>query len=264
MALQTSLHHLQLDGWCVLKNIIPPAKVDAIHHTTAATVARHRNPDAPAHIGHLPGYINYDLSLAPYLASNPILELVSAALGPNCKISFTTGTINYPGNGRGNWHADWPFNQSNAGHIPTPYPDALMHLTTIWMLSPFTVDNGATLVVPGSHRSTNNPTGNLDLEMHAPYPTETHTTGPAGSVLVMDSRLWHASAPNTTIAPRVAVVVRYAPWWLDTRILNPGSDTRAQLVDEPGLKENSVPLMPATVYKKLPIMTQKLFRHCVA
>ena len=27
-------------------------------------------------------------------------------------------------------NADWPFNQKNAGHVPSPYPDAVMHLTT--------------------------------------------------------------------------------------------------------------------------------------
>jgi len=34
---------------------------------------------------------------------------------------------------------------------------------------------------------------------------------PAGSVLVMDARLWHSMAPNNAPSPRVAVVVRYAP-----------------------------------------------------
>ena len=47
---------------------------------------------------------------------------------------------------------DWPFNQHNAGHIPAPYPDIVAHLTTLWMLSPYTPENGATIIVPGSHR----------------------------------------------------------------------------------------------------------------
>ena len=261
MSPKTAQHHLQLDGWCVLKNIIPPSNVGAIRQATEAVIARHRNPAAPKSIGHLPGHINYDQSLAPYLTAAPLMDLFEATLGPNFKISFTTGTINYPGNERGDWHADWPFNQRNAGSIRAPYPDVLMHLTTIWMLSPFTKDNGGTLVVPGSHRASNNPTGDHRIDPQAPYSTETYVTGPAGSVLIMDSRLWHASSPNTSDGPRVGVVVRYAPWWLDTGILIPGSDARARLVDEPGLKENNVPPIPAAVYEGLPVATQKLFRH---
>ena len=53
------------------------------------------------------------------------------------------------------------------------------------------------------------------LPRHERYPSEIQVEGEAGSVLVMDSRLWHASGPNGTPEPRVAFGVRYAPWWLN-------------------------------------------------
>ena len=242
MDLDKALHHLRMDGWTVLENVIAADQIESVRTRTAQTLANHHNPAAPKAIGHLPGYINYDPAFATYLADTAIIDLVEAVFGPNPRISFTTGTINYPGNERGGWHADWPFNQTTAGHIPAPYPDAVFHLTTIWMLADFTQQNGGTLLVPGSHRSTSNPTGANGVDPLAPYPTETQATGPAGSVLVMDSRLWHATAPNQSSDPRVAVVVRYAPWWLDTQILMPRSPTRQRLADQPGKKENNVPL----------------------
>ena len=192
-----------------------------MRQSVEAAVAEHRNPAAPADIGHLPGMINFDQSFAPFLADENFLALVGAMLGHHPRISFTTGTINYPGNERGGWHADWPFNQNNAGHIPAPYPDATVHLTTLWMLAPFTEENGGTLLVPGSHRSPNNPTGDNGVDPLAPYPTEVNACGPAGSVLVLDSRLWHATAPNRSHEPRTSVVVRYAPWWLNVEVLRP-------------------------------------------
>lgn len=89
----------------------------------------------------------------------------------------------------------------------------MMHLSTIWMLTPFGTDNGGTFVVPGSHRAGCNPAaGNMTtVDQDAPYPTEMQVTGDAGSVMVYDSRLWHAVAPNRADQPRVALSVRYGP-----------------------------------------------------
>ena len=136
MQLERLLLHLKLDGWCVVEDVIPADQIEHVRQSVEAAVAEHRNPAAPSGIGHLPGMINFDQSFAPFLADENLLALVGAMLGHHPRISFTTGTINYPGNERGGWHADWPFNQNNAGHIPAPYPDATVHLTTLWMLAP--------------------------------------------------------------------------------------------------------------------------------
>lgn len=263
MSLDQALQHLKIDGWYVMEGVIPENEVDTVRESVEQSTIVHRNPNAPDGIGHVPGFIRYDQSIAPFLADPRMLALVEALLGPHVRISFTTGTINYPGNERGGWHGDWPFNQNNAGHIPAPYPDATMHITTLWMLSPFTCENGGTLIVPGSHRSNNNPTGNNGVDPNAPYPTEMQATGPAGSVLVMDSRMWHATAPNRTEQPRTSVVVRYAPWWLNLDVLMDGSDERTRIVDEAGGKENNVPPIPPDVYNAFPSNVKPLFRHWV-
>ena len=51
------------------------------------------------------------------------------------------------------------------------------------------------------------------------------TVASAGSVLFYDSRLWHVP-DNKGHTPRVAIAVRYAPWWLDTSVVMPGSAAR--------------------------------------
>ena len=127
-------------------------------------------------------------------------------MGQNVRVSFTSAMINYPGNARGGLHADWPFNQRNAGHIPAPYPDIVAHLTTLWMLSPFSAENGATVIVPGSHRMETNPSAEgCSHDEDTPYPTEIQAAGDAGSVLVMDSRMWHAAGANRSDSARVAM-----------------------------------------------------------
>ena len=265
MNLQQKLQRLRLDGWCVIEDVIPDTEVDAVRESVERATTAHQNPDTAREkgIGHVGGFMRYDQSLAPYLASRRMLDVVEAILGPHVRISFTTATINYPGNPRLGWHADWPFNQTNAGHIPQPYPDTPMQLTTLWMLAPFTEENGGTLVVPGSHRSSHNPTGDNGVDPSKPYPTEMQGTGSAGSVLVIDSRLWHSTAPNRSDKPRVSVIVRYVPWWLNTMVLMPGSAERAYLEAATGLKENTQPPLPPDVYDALPGEAKPLFRHWV-
>ena len=192
------------------------------------------------------------------------MKIATALLGHNLRISFTSAIVNEPGNARGGWHADWPFNQNNAGHVPAPYPDAVFHLTTLWMISPFSPENGGTLVIPGSHRRLSNPTDALDQQdPDQAALSEVNVAGPAGSVLLFDSRLWHATSPNHTDKRRVALAVRYAPWWLNLEILRPEPEERAWLCEQTGLSDNAVPSIERDVFEQLPADIQRLYRHWV-
>ena len=131
------------------------------------------------------------------------------------------------------------------------------------MISEFTDENGGTWIVPGSHRTSDNPTGDIGVPLFEPYPTERHATGPAGSVFLFDSRLWHATASNESNGRRISMIVRYIPWWLDIRVLMPGTTARRTMVDEPGLLENEIPPVKPDVYERLPESVKPLYRHWV-
>ncbi|MEX0725045.1 MAG: phytanoyl-CoA dioxygenase family protein, partial [Planctomycetaceae bacterium] len=148
------LTQMQINGFCVLEGVIPADRCAEIRTNIITAVDRQRQnyANSPNQVGFVPSVINHDQSFAEYLADARLMSLVSQLLGRHVRISFTSAIINEPGNARGEWHADWPFNQKNASRVPAPYPDAVMHLTTLWMLSPFEAKNGGTLVVPGSHR----------------------------------------------------------------------------------------------------------------
>ena len=263
MKLDEILLRLKMDGWCIVPGVIPQGAVEAVRESVQTTTGEAGGYSNIEGVGAATGLLASDQSFAPYLVDGSVLGVAEALFGPYVRISFTTAIINRPGNNRGGWHSDWPFNQNNAGHIPAPYPDAVMHMTTIWMLSPFTAENGGTLIVPGSHRSDNNPTGNNGVDAGAPYPTEMQATGDAGSVLIFDSRLWHATAPNLGDTPRVGLAVRYAPWWLSLDVLMPGSDERDRMVNEPGANDNEVPPMSRAVFDRLPEDVKPLMRHWV-
>ena len=97
--------------------------------------------------------------------------------------------------------------------------------------------------------------------------------GEAGSVLIMDSRLWHAIPPNNAPSkePRVAVAVRYSPWWMDSSTLLLDSRTRQRMAvawgqdaesDAP-LAEPVQPPTPVEAFRKLPLELQPLVAHTV-
>lgn len=253
-------HELALSGFTVIDEVIPGEEVEAVRDSVESAVDA-AGGYSDRGVGFLAGVLNHDQSVVPYLMDDRLMGTISGVLGPHVHMSFASAIINAPRNPRGGWHADWPFNQTNAGHVPTPYPDAVMHLTTLWMLSPFSVETGGTLVVPGSHRSPSNPTGDNGFDPMAPVPGESNAHGQAGDVLLFDSRLWHATAHNSTDQPRVALAIRYAPWWLNVDVLRPGTEKRAQMVEEPGAKENQVPALSRDVYETLPTDVRQLVRH---
>ncbi len=257
-----SLRDQVLDrGYCILEDVIPADRVGPVHDDVLRAAASHNRADAPANRGAVSGLINHTQEFAPYLADPRLTGLTEALLGRPVRVSFTSTIISYPRAERLQWHADWPFNQNNAGHIPAPYLDAVVHLTSIWMLSDFTVANGATLIVPGSHREPNNPTGGNGVPMFEPHPDEIHVEGRAGTVMVMDSRMWHATPANDSDEIRVGLAIRWAPWWLNLDVLMPASDDRARQLEETGGKENQVPLVEPEVFAALPADVQPLFRH---
>ena len=71
----------------------------------------------------------------------------------------------------------------------------------MWMLTDFTVENGATRVVPRSHLSGEQP----DPKRH--YAEEAvPVTGPAGTAFLWDARTWHGMGSNTSNSERIAIV----------------------------------------------------------
>ena len=88
----------------------------------------------------------------------------------------------------------------------------LCSMNTLFAIDDFTRENGATLVVPGSHQHANPPTAGYLLE-HA-VPVEC----PAGSMLVFDSTLWHAAGHNLSGGDRLAVNQQFTRSYIKPQI----------------------------------------------
>ncbi|MFL9993011.1 Phytanoyl-CoA dioxygenase (PhyH) [Burkholderia sp. GAS332] len=76
-------------------------------------------------------------------------------------------------------------------------------LNTLVMLDDFTVENGATYILSGSHHQSDKPDDEAFFQQAA------RITGQRGSLLLFDSRIWHAAGTNRTNLPRRALTLTF-------------------------------------------------------
>ena len=83
-------------------------------------------------------------------------------------------------------------------------------------------------------------------------------------MLLTDSRQWHSVAPNNSDCDRVALIVRYAPWWLNLNPTQVGTPEHAMMVVETQGKAYESEPLRRDVYEGLPEEVKPLVRHYVA
>jgi ectoine hydroxylase-related dioxygenase (phytanoyl-CoA dioxygenase family) len=151
------------------------------------------------------------------LAEHPIaLRFVQEVIGWPALLSSMSANITATGGQSMILHAD-------QGYMPRPW--AGPHgVNVAWCVDDFTVANGATLYLPGSHLGNGEGQGRLEEFRDRLVPIE----APAGSVIVMEGRLLHTNGVNTNGVRRGGVFSWYTlPIYLPQenwfRSLNPAA-----------------------------------------
>ena len=138
------------------------------------------------------------------LALNTFInQMADSFLGPHCEsyqLHFTSAIQIGPGESSQILHRDrgvW------GGYIPRKIET---QFSTVWAINDFTKENGATQVVPGSHK------WHKDRQ---PLPEEiAYAEMQAGSVFIYTGSVLHGGGTNNTDEPRLGVFLHYAPSWL--------------------------------------------------
>ena len=163
-----------------------------------------------------------DLAIDPLL-----LGTLDHVLGPHYQLSGPVGIDIGPGESAQGLHRDDTV-------YPLSWPHPQVVLNTMWALDDFAVDNGATHVVPGSHRTGPDERPHDDEAVRA--------TMPAGSVMLYSGTVWLGSGANHTSERRLGVILEYVVGWL-----------RAQ--------ETHVLAVPPAVVRTLPARLQELLGY---
>jgi ectoine hydroxylase-related dioxygenase (phytanoyl-CoA dioxygenase family) len=133
------------------------------------------------------------------LATHPVvLSVLDRVLG-NYQLSAPAAIAIGPG------EVAQPLHPDDAIY-PVARPHQELVVNVMWPLEEFTEANGATRIVPGSHRWVDERPG---------ADTETTTIEmPARTALVYLGSVWHGGGANRTARTRLGVVLHYASAWL--------------------------------------------------
>jgi len=118
--------------------------------------------------------------------------LLLAAVYHVLQCPFRLGQMNgrdpLPGFGQQGLHADW---------VARAKGEPFRIVTSIWLLDDFTLENGATRVVPGTHQLLTQPQKSF-ADPASRHRDQRIVIPSAGSVLVFNGHLWHSGTRNQT------------------------------------------------------------------
>ncbi len=193
------------DGFTVLEDVADPALLEDL----SATVAR-----LTQELGVVPAENVFEGSrtrriynllargkVFERVAEHPrVLAVVERVLDRGALVSSLSSIAIEPGEVAQPLHADDQL-------IPLPRPHVPIVCNSMWAITDFTIENGATRFVPGSH---------LLAELPDPFgelPTEVAAMR-AGSVLVYNGSLWHGGGANNSRETRLGIAMNYCAGWI--------------------------------------------------
>ena len=191
---------IERQGYVILERMLSPARVDELREALETVFAERERrlgpfPHNERHLGNLTN--KHPLFLRALEEAIPVRRIAERLLGPDYILASLNTRTTFPPTPAQGLHRD------HYGELP-PFPT---YLQSIWLLDDFTPDNGATVLVPGTHGpDAGNP------QPGVAYPT-VQVVAPAGSVLVFEASLWHGGGEHRSGGPRRAIHAYYCrPW----------------------------------------------------
>jgi ectoine hydroxylase-related dioxygenase (phytanoyl-CoA dioxygenase family) len=191
---------LERDGYVVMESLLPRERCEEIREEARRLLgATGRNAFEGLTTQRVYNALAKTRALDDLVDHPRVLALLDRLFLPNYLLSQAQLIHILPGEAAQLLHADDAFYR-----VPRPRPP--LGAATIWAIDEFTPHNGATVVVPGSHRWD---------EERRPEPDEAvPCVMPAGSVVFFVGTLWHGGGANRSAAPRLAATCQYCEPWL--------------------------------------------------
>lgn len=193
------------DGVVIMDNVLDASEVATLHKLLDAEIERDRKAGV---LFNDPDDTNERLlDIASRhkafrdLIEHPVAQdIASRWLKPRYRVSSFGANVTVPGSKTSFIHADQIY-------VPSPWPVYPLALNLMWPLDDYTKERGATHFLPGSHRETRGP------DTTKVYPGTVQITCKAGSLILMDGRVWHHTGANTTADQKRAVLLLYLVNW---------------------------------------------------
>lgn len=193
------LKALERDGYTIVENAIEPDLIDELNAALAGLeTLLDAKPAMNGFEGHrtvrIYNLLAYGEPFTRIPVHTSVLPLVEGVLDDGCLISSLSSIAIDPDEIAQPIHADDQV-------IPLEKPHRAIVCNSMWALTDFTAENGATRLVPGSHRKPNPDYGGQYDTIAAEMPK--------GSVLIWDGALWHGGGANRTDRRRMGIAMNY-------------------------------------------------------
>ncbi len=129
-----------------------------------------------------------------------LLPVVEGVLDEGCLVSSLSSISIDPGETAQPIHADDQVMPVDKPHVP-------LVCNSMWALTDFTEENGATRIIPGTHKADASPNYGQHYDS---IPAEM----PKGSILVWHGSLWHGGGANRSGARRVGIAMNYCAGYI--------------------------------------------------
>ncbi len=209
---QSHIEAIERGGYTIIENVLKPDSVDAIgkrvreiEKKTLGETKRGTPVDGSSQL-RTAGLLQLDplFREIPILAD--VLPVVQGILGAECLLTSFSAIDVLPGKNDQTIHSD-------DGTVPLPRPHQPVVCTCMVAIDDFTAENGATRLLPGSHKTARVPDSGTDYrEVDGMIAVEM----PAGSAVVVNGALLHQDADNESDASRLGLEVSYCAPWMRT------------------------------------------------
>lgn len=226
---------LERDGYVIIENLAPPDLVARVTSELQPYIDE-RGPGFESMMGVFTrrfGRLLLRSTSVQELLVNPLmLSIADLLLLPYCaryQVNYTGVMYIEPGETAQPMHRD-------TGFYPFQNPAPPLLLATMWALNDFTLDNGATRLVPGSRHWPDDRLPMADEIIAAEMP--------AGSVLLYIGSTFHGGGENRSDVPRYGLALHYSLGWLRQ-------------------EENQYLAVPLEEARKLPKQVQELMGYAL-
>lgn len=198
------LQRLFAEGWCVLEDLAPAELTGAIARDLAPHFAATPFCEGGFYGGRTKrfgGLLNRSPHAERLVMHPRVMEIAEAVLGPHCdrwQLNLTQALQLHPGQ-----PAQPPHRDEDMWGGPKGEMEYLLNV--MWPLTPYTAENGATLLYPGSSNG-----GDARSGQRGPRAVEMR---PGSALLFLGSTL-HGGGANRSRAVRTGIIVSYALGWL--------------------------------------------------
>ena len=203
--IEAHVARVERDGYTIVQDAIEDALLTALRDDLERIEREeHVNPASNVFEGNRTVRIYNQLARGKVYEAIPVhdsvLPIVERVLDRGCLVSSLSSIAIDPGETAQPLHADDQL-------IPLPRPHVPIVCNSMWAVTDFTADNGATRLVPASHKLDRAPvlgedTSTIAAEMRR------------GSVLVYNGSLWHGGGANATPSRRVGIAMNYCAGWV--------------------------------------------------